>query len=299
MDLSYPSNPPGKTIELKDGRKLGYVEVGDPNGKPVIHFHGTPGCRLDVLFAEKSAAEKGIRFIGADRPGMGLSDFQRGRKLLDWPADILALADALGLKRFAVQGVSGGGPFALACAYKIPERLTACGVIVGMGPAYLSTKGMHAGNRLIFFISKYMPGLTAWMMRKSAKSTQDYEKTLASMRENLDKNFRKYDADALRPPEKLAIFALGAQAAFRQGAKGIAHEASIFMKPWGFGLEEVACKNIHLWHGDQDTNVPIEMARHMAEKIPGCQAKFYEGEGHYSVPINHLDEFITTLAAYE
>jgi|WetSurMetagenome_2_1015567.scaffolds.fasta_scaffold214865_2 pimeloyl-ACP methyl ester carboxylesterase len=299
MDPSYPSNPPGKTIELRDGRKLGYVEVGDPKGKPVFHFHGTPGCRLDVLFAEKSALEKGIRFIGIDRPGMGLSDFQRGRKLLNWPDDVSQLADALGLKRFAVQGVSGGGPFALACAYKIPDRLTASGIIVGMGPAYLSTKGMHAANRMIFLISKYMPSLTAWMMRKSAKSTQDYAKSLASMREDLDKNFRKFDADALRPQEKLEIFALGAKEAFRQGARGIAVEASIFMKPWGFGLEDVTCKKIHLWHGDQDTNVPITMARHMAEKIPNCQAKYYEGEGHYSVPVNHLDEIIATLAAYD
>jgi pimeloyl-ACP methyl ester carboxylesterase len=299
MDASYIANPPGKTVRLKDGRKLGYVEVGDPHGKPIIHFHGTPGCRLDVLFAEKFAAENGIRFIGTDRPGMGLSDFQPGRKLLDWPSDVLALADALELKRFAVQGVSGGGPFALSCAYKIPERLTACGVIVGMGPAYLSTRGMHGGNRMIFFISKYFPWLTAWMMRKSAKDTQDHETSLASMRENLDKNFRKFDADALRAPDKLEIFVLGAKEAFRQGAKGIANEASIFMKPWGFGLEDVKCSNIHLWHGDQDTNVPIGMARHMAETIPGCKAQFYEGQGHYSLPLNYLDEFITILAAYD
>jgi len=291
------NDAPGTTIRLKDGRALGYLEVGDPNGKPVVHFHGTPGCRLDVLFAEEYAAQHGIRFIGLDRPGMGLSDYQRGRKLLDWPGDVVQLADALGLERFAVQGVSGGGPFALACAYKIPERLTGCGVIVGMGPHYLSTKGMHFSNRLIFFLSRYFPAFTSLMLRKSAKATQDLETSYAHLLEDLDKNFQKQDADALRDPARLRIFALGAREAFCQGTLGIASEASIFMKPWGFDLEDIRRGTIYLWHGALDKNVPIATARYMAEKIPGCQATFYEEDGHYSLPLNRLQDIVGLMAS--
>ncbi len=291
----------GKIIQLKDGRALGYVEVGDPNGKPVFHFHGTPGCRLDVFFANDYATQNGIRFIGLDRPGMGLSDFQPRRKLLDWPDDVVQLADALRIERFAVQGVSGGGPFALACAYKIPQRLTACGVIVGMGPHYLSTKGMHFSNRLIFFLSRYFPAFTSLMLRGTAKRTreEDMDTAVVNFMNDLDKNFQKQDADALRDPEKIRVFVMGAKEAFRQGTRGIAFEASIFMKPWGFQLDEIQCKNLYLWHGALDKNVPIETARHVAEKIPGCQAVFYAEDGHYSLPLNRLHDIIKLMASFE
>jgi hypothetical protein len=172
-------------------------------------------------------------------------------------------------------------------------------VIVGMGPHYLSTKGMHAANRMIFFLARFAPSLVALMMRKEARQTQDLEALQTRMVNDLDKNFKKYDADALRPPEKIRIFALGAKEAFRQGAVGIAQEAGIFMQPWGFGLEDIKIPNIHLWHGDLDTNVPIEMARYMADKIPNCHFQVYHGEGHYSVPINHLNEIVSTMAAYK
>lgn len=285
----------GTVYKLSDGRSLGCLEVGDPHGKPLLHFHGTPGCRLDVLFGEKFAQENGIRFIGLDRPGLGLSDFQQRRKLLDWPDDVIELADALGIEKFAVQGVSGGGPFALACAYKIPERLTACGVIVGMGPAYLSTRGMHPGNRVIFFLSRYFPWFTGLMLRKSARETQDLEASIEGLQRHLDNNFQKQDADALRDPEKMRIFALGAKEAFRRGTRGIAYEAKIFMDPWGFRLQDIRCSNLHLWHGELDTNVPIAMARHMAEVIPKCQSHFYPYDGHYSLPLNHLTDIMTAL----
>ncbi len=299
--MNNTENNTGKTIRLKDGRRLGYIEVGDPHGKPVLHFHGTPGCRLDVLFADDFAAQNGIRFIGLDRPGMGLSDFQPRRRLLNWSDDVIQLADALKLDRFAVQGVSGGGPFALACAYAIPQRLTACGVIVGMGPHYLSTKGMHFSNRLIFFLSRYFPAFTSLMLRGTAKRTreEDLDTAVANFINDLDKNFQKQDADALRDPEKVRIFVLGAKEAFRQGTRGIAYEASIFMKPWGFDLEEIRCSNLYLWHGALDKNVPIETARYMAEKIPGCQATFYDEDGHYSLPLNRLNDIISMMTSHE
>ena len=126
-----------KQIKLKDGRMLGYDEHGAPEGKPIFYFHGHPGSRLDwKLFDENdNAAELNARIIAVDRPGSGLSDFKRGRKILDWPDDVIELAEALQVDRFAVLGISGGGPYAAACAYKIPERLTATAIVCGMGPA--------------------------------------------------------------------------------------------------------------------------------------------------------------------
>jgi len=123
VDLASATN---KTIHLHDGRTLGYAEYGRADGKALFYFHGHPGARLEARFLAEQAAQTGIRLIGVDRPGMGQSSFQTGRRLLDWPDDVAELADSLQLDRFAVVGFSGGGPYALACAYKISHRLTIC-----------------------------------------------------------------------------------------------------------------------------------------------------------------------------
>jgi pimeloyl-ACP methyl ester carboxylesterase len=123
-----------KTIRLRDGRTLAYAEFGEPSGKTLFYFHGGADCRLEARLLTKQAKQAGIRLIGVDRPGMGLSSFKAGRRLLDWPNDVVELADNLLIDRFAVLGVSGGGPYALACAHKIPDHLTACGIIAGEGP---------------------------------------------------------------------------------------------------------------------------------------------------------------------
>lgn len=126
-----------QTIILTDGRLLGYDEYGPADGNPLFYFHGTPSSRKDWLaLGNEGLPEKlGMRVIAADRPGMGLSSFQSGRRIGDWPADVVALADALEIDRFAVFGYSGGGPYAAACAQKIPQRLTAVGIAAGEGPA--------------------------------------------------------------------------------------------------------------------------------------------------------------------
>ena len=125
---------PAKQIRLLDGRMLAYAEFGDPTGKPVFYFHGSNGSRLERHPDESIAVSLGVRIINIDRPGHGLSDFQRARKLLDWPDDVEALADSLNLDRFAAIGFSSGGPHVAACAFKIPHRLTSAGIISGVAP---------------------------------------------------------------------------------------------------------------------------------------------------------------------
>ncbi|MFC1530325.1 alpha/beta fold hydrolase, partial [Gemmatimonadota bacterium] len=124
-------------VTLKDGRTLGYDEYGAPGGTPIFYFHGHPGSRIEwpYFHSDNDAIEMNARIIAADRPGHGLSDSKRGRQILDWPDDVVELADALGIERFAILGCSGGGPYAAACAFRIPERLTATAIVCGMGPA--------------------------------------------------------------------------------------------------------------------------------------------------------------------
>jgi pimeloyl-ACP methyl ester carboxylesterase len=135
MSIKYQNN-----LSLSDGRKLGFAEFGEMQGKPVFYFHGFPGSRLEARLAEKISRDSHIRFIGIDRPGFGVSGFKPKRTLLDWPDDVIELADALGIDRFSTLGVSGGGPFAAACAHQIPDRLISVGIVCGMGPVDVSRK---------------------------------------------------------------------------------------------------------------------------------------------------------------
>jgi pimeloyl-ACP methyl ester carboxylesterase len=140
------------SITLGDGRRLGYAEYGDPEGKPLFYCHGYPASRFEAALLDPAARKARVRIVAADRPGCGLSDFQPNRRILGWPNDVVELADALGIDRFAIVGVSGGGPYALACARKIPQRLTAAGVVCGLGPTSepWALRGMLWSRRLVF-----------------------------------------------------------------------------------------------------------------------------------------------------
>ena len=131
MSTSESRSVTANQILTRDGRSLAYADFGDPVGKPVFYFHGANGSRLERHPDESIAVSLGARIITIDRLGHGLSDFQPNRKLLDWPDDVEALADALEIGTFAVVGFSAGAPFVAACAYKIPHRLISAGIISG------------------------------------------------------------------------------------------------------------------------------------------------------------------------
>jgi len=118
-----------KTIEITDGRLLGYTEFGVANGRPIFYFHGANSSRLSGRALEPVAIRLNARIISIDRPGFGISQFKPDRQLLDWPDDVTAVADRLSISRFAVIGLSSGAAYAAACAFKIPHRLTQVGMV--------------------------------------------------------------------------------------------------------------------------------------------------------------------------
>lgn len=292
-DLSTATD---KTIRLPDGRSLGYTVCGDPEGQPVFQFHGWPGSRLQAKFLDEEAAKAGIRVIGLDRPGIGLSDFQPDRQVLDWPNDVVALADAMRIDRFAVLGISGGGPYVAACAYKIPDRLTGCGIVSGMGPIDLSTEGMEASTRAIFFIARRLPWLLGpliWlsMGRHSQMDEEKIERSMPKMMQRLQEPDRK----VLDKSELRKLFIEDSRESFRQGSKGQAYECRLFVQPWGFRLEDIAFDKVYLWQGELDVNVPVSVGRAVAEAIPNCEAKFYPNDAHLSTLFNHMKEIMGSL----
>jgi len=270
---------PDKTLQLCDGRTLGYAEYGNPSGKALFYFGAS---RLEARFLAEQAKHSGIRLIGIDRPGMGLSRFKAGRHLLDWPDDVVELADRLQLDHFAVAGMSGGGPYALACAYKIPDRLTACGMVSGVGP-------------LAVFLFQRLPWLLTPMIGVMGRFFRDEAHASKSLTW-VTRSWPEPDRQSLALPEIRALIAASQAEAFRQGARGLTYDILLLEgRPWGFRLEEIAFPTLYLWHGELDKDTPIAMGRAVAERLAHCKATYYPGEGHISLIVNHQEEIVTTL----
>ena len=281
---------PLKTEKLQiDNLNIGIAEYGDPSGVPVFYFHGFPGSRLDgeLFDFDVKGKEFGIRLIGIDRPGFGKSDFQPNRKLLDWPETVLSIANHLSLERFSILGISGGAPYALSCAHGIPNKLNCVAVVAGMGPYHY--KESIGGQAMM--IPKQI-GIVRWLialgMKAGARKNPDkLKKNILSQMPHPDK---EYLSDPLRLDCLIQLF----NEAFKQGLKGYLHEAKIYKRSWGFNVSDIS-KEITMWHGTDDNNVPIELAKRIALELPNCESTFMDNEGHFSLPGNHLSSILETI----
>jgi pimeloyl-ACP methyl ester carboxylesterase len=185
---------------------------------------------------------------------------------------------------FSVVGLSGGGPYALACAYKIPDRLTTCGVVSGVGPVH------------VFFFQRFPLLLIPlmWMMGQFFRDEEHARESLTRFTGGWPESDRKSRANS----EISAILAASMAESFRQGARGLTYDTLVGEgRPWGFKLEDITFPTIYLWHGEQDKDVPIAMGRAVAGRLPQCQATYYPGEGHVSVIVNHRKEIVTALSS--
>lgn len=276
---------------LPDGRTLSYAEYGDPEGKPVILFHGNPNSRLLWGVIPGSPFLPGVRLIAPDRPGFGRTDFKEGVTTLEnWPNDIVALANSLGIKKFAVFGPSGGGPFALACAWKIPDRLTAVGVFASVGPFLRETVEKAVPSvRAMWKYAPRIPGIFRLQMKFFAWLARNFtnlyvKMILTEFSETDRKDYARLKvADFLRPDRNEG---------YRQGGIGTWYDALI-PATWPIPLEEIKTK-VYLWQGEEDISVPLAMGRYIAKKIPNCEAKFIKGVGHFWI-FEHMSEMLETL----
>lgn len=291
------------SIRLRDGRTLAHATVGEPSGVPVFAIHGTPGCRDPATWADAAAAT-GARVILPDRPGYGLSDFHPSQRLLDWPSDVRDLADALGLDRFAVVGLSGGGPYAAACGYALPDRVTAVGLVCAAGPFWDvpevdATATDQAGHwiRELIDLARVDPSAAAAHARDECARDADM-----CMRDPEEFVAFWFDGEGVASPDR----ALLKSPELREHAKGQVREALragvdgytqdeliITVRPWGFRVDEIGVP-VHLWHGELDTLVPIQSARYVARAIPNCSPRFFPDEGHL-LTFRHSEEIVQTL----
>lgn len=239
-----------------------------------------------------------------DRPGYGRSDFHPGQRLLDWASDVRELADAVGLDRFAVVGVSGGGPYAAACGYALPDRLTALGLVCAVGPFWdvpeldvSATDQAGQWIRELIDLARVDPSSAAAHAREECSRDaemcgRDPEEFVAFWFEN--DGMPAPDRAIYEAPERREHAKHQLREALRGGVDGYTQdELLITVRPWGFRLEEIGVP-VYLWHGELDTLAPIEGARYAARTIPSCRPRFFANEGHM-LTFRHSEEILGRL----
>lgn len=263
-------------VEVGAGRQLAYTDIGEAGRPCVFFFHGAPSSRLRLAYLEEQFLAQDIRVVSPDRPGYGGSSPHPGRSMVDWPTDVSALADALGLDRFIVAGHSSGGPYALACAALLPERVSAA-IVLG-GVTDMGWSGAWEGY----------PDSEAWLMRMP-----DEEAAIARARERFRADGSRFLAasgfklsepdEQLYADEKTAHLLATARAeAFRQGVAGYAQDVFVQGRPWPFDPGVIAAP-VRVFHGEADTVLPEAHSRHTAELIPGSALRILTGHGHFTI----------------
>lgn len=268
-------------VESADGRQLAVKESGNPSGWPVFLLHGTPGSRLGPFPRAQVLYELGVRLITFDRPGYGRSDRFANRRVGDVAADVAAIADALGIDRFAVLGRSGGGPHALACAAMLPERVTRAAVLVGLAPLTAEGLDWFAGMT-DSNVSEYTAAaagsesLVASLGLAARKIRADPASLVTTISQEMPESDQRVVADAgIR-----AMLVKNYAEAVRISADGWYDDILAFCSPWGFEPADIVVP-IKLWHGEDDRFSPVSHTRWLAREIPDAIAEVEPGSAHF------------------
>jgi pimeloyl-ACP methyl ester carboxylesterase len=296
MTLAAPHIPETQFLTLPDGRRLAYAHYGLETGRPLFYLHGLPGSRYECQLIDAPARDCGVSVIAPDRPGYGLTQPRHDHSLCAWTSDIATLADHLGIDRFNVVGVSGGGPCALACAHEMPERVMAAGLVASLGPVYEETlrMAMNWPARLGFYLANKVPSLFELVVGQPAMQLARIRpelliRMLATINGGPDRRI-------LLEPPILRAFTFSIQACFQQGALGSMQDLRIFRQPWGIEFSNIR-QPVYLWHGDLDKVVPLDHSRHLHRHLPHSELDIVPKEGHFSLPLKHMQEILETVLA--
>ncbi len=275
-----------QAILLPDGRRLGYAEYGVPHGSPVLFFHGAPGSSYIHSDMADVAARLNVRLIAVDRPGYGASAPHSARSLLSWSDDVAALTDALALPRFAIIGFSGGTPYALACAYSLPERVTKVALAGSLAPldAPGVTEGMSPMALGLYTLAQSNPIELRNTFAAVAPSPTALFEVMSASAGEWDKNLLL---------EKASEFETEYKRTLQQGIEGMAFDFVLSSGEWKLPLDGVNTE-IHLWSGTIDQNTPTAMTHHMAALLPNSTVFILPNEGHFAL-YRHWQDILAKL----
>jgi pimeloyl-ACP methyl ester carboxylesterase len=278
-------------VRRGDGSVIAVQVVGEPGAAPVLFCHGLADSRLSARMFTQDARELGLRVVAPDRPGTGGTDPRHLGRLVDWADDAVLVLDALGIDSAALLGISGGGPFAAACAARLPRRVRSLMLVSPLGLPGWPTDGMAPGERLSLEIARHAPAFGGWFLGCLAalarRSPQLFLRLATTELPGIDRS-------ALEEPGLRDPFLANYLEAFRHGSWGVAQDLRLLTRPWGFELGSIKVPtSIH--HGDADTTVPPEHAQLFAKTIPGAHLHLHPGHGHFSI-IGAAREMLAALA---
>jgi pimeloyl-ACP methyl ester carboxylesterase len=281
-------------INLANGTTVAVSEYGAPDGVPLFFCHGWPSSRSMAELADDAARDLGMRIISPDRPGIRDSQFQPERRLVDWPAFLVEIADRLGIERFRILGISGGAPYAFASGWKTPERVEKIAVVSGAPPldGLDDLDALLPIHRKMLVLREKSPRLIKALFHLARPFVA--MRMPLRLRPLLLKFLQPCDANVLRESRKFDICFDSARFAWRSSALGVMTDAEIYATPWGFPLEEVRVP-VALWHGTKDRTFAPRLAENVAARLPNCEFHLVEGAGHYSLPIRYIDEILADL----
>jgi pimeloyl-ACP methyl ester carboxylesterase len=270
-------------VALPDGRRLGYGEYGVRGGKPVLLFHGVPGGRQ--FDQGQPVVDAGAWLFVVERPGFGLSDSKPGRTVLDWPLDVAVFADTFRLDRFAVVGFSGGAPYALACGYAMPDRVSVVGLVCGYlsfpeDPSLDHLVSAYVGDR----ISRYRSEPEKVRLELEQENREEAQRWAADP-DGFFKTMFGPAADTLPP------YWLSMTAATFGSPQQDTDDDTLRYQPVGFRVEDITVP-VHAWYGDQDSL--LNAGEELSRRRPETTLTVYPGEGHFIKP-EHRPDWLATL----
>ena len=275
-----------QTVTLPDGRTLGYAETGDPDGDPVVAFHGIPSGRLGAAVFDHVGRAQGVRILAPERPGVGASDPDPDREITDWSTDAADFLDALDIDAVPVLGISGGGPYALACGALAPQRFPRVAVCCSIGP-FEST---DLQTRLLPLTASYAPWVFGVFLRAEVLSAQYAPEWTLDRRV---KGTAPAD-EAVWRSEVGKVLVASIPAACQHGTATFVREIQLFGRDWGFSLADIDVP-VGVWHGRADRLNPVEMGLSLWRAIPTAEGHFYPDLGHLGVIVETDDAMFEWL----
>ena len=284
-----------RQAQLQDGRRLGFAEYGDPAGKPVILFHDLWGNRTLRHPDDSILTRLGIRLIGIDRPGFGLSTRKPDRSLMDVVDDVMRLTKALKIDQFAVLGYSAGGPYALACAYRFPQIIRRCAVVSSLPPMDNAQgfRAVHAWYARLFQLASGTEPLFRRLMRgffwiDSQREADQHLRELAAA-------MSKADQQILRDPNLHSRRREMWDEIRRSGSEAFADEMVTLVKSWGFHLQSVRVP-VDIWWGETDPFSAPRVGKRMQNLIPNAHLHIKPNAGHL-ILFSHWQAILEALTA--
>ena len=281
-------------IAVGDDRQIGFAEFGDPQGRAIFWLHGTPGARRQIpMEARVYAEQRQIRLIGIDRPGIGSSTPYQYDTVFAFAEDLRTIADTLGIDKFEVIGLSGGGPYTLACAAAMPDRVVAAGVLGGVAPVR-GADAIGGGVSTLVTVAAPVIEVAGAPIRLAASGLIRLIRPVAEPALYAYARISpEADRRLLVRPEFKAMFLDDLLNGSRKQLAAPFADVVVFARDWGFRLDEVKVP-VRWWHGDRDHIVPFEHGQHVVSRLPDAELSHLPGESHLA-GLGRAEEIMDTM----